>query len=183
MTSTADQITAAALSAFYRQGFHATGVDQLSAAAGVTKRTLYRHFPGKDELIDAALRRRDAEFIARLRARLAAEPAPARPLAYLSFLEEWGRSDGFYGCAFINAAAEYAGHDARPHQLARAHKLRVLAALTEACGEAGLAEPAQAARALFVIGEGVIVAMQVLGAADAPLAEARAAAARALQLG
>ena len=40
---------------FYREGFQRAGVDALAEAAGVTKRTLYNHFPSKDALIGAVL--------------------------------------------------------------------------------------------------------------------------------
>ena len=48
-----------ALSLFRTGGFHATGIDKILAKAGVAKMTLYNHFRSKDELILAALRRRD----------------------------------------------------------------------------------------------------------------------------
>ncbi|MGQ9498589.1 MAG: TetR/AcrR family transcriptional regulator [Desulfotomaculales bacterium] len=38
-----------------QKGFHAVTVDELAAAAGVSKRTLYRHFKSKDEVIEAVL--------------------------------------------------------------------------------------------------------------------------------
>lgn len=66
--STSDAITRAALRLFYRQGFHATGVEQLSQEAGVTKKTLYRHFSSKDHLVEAALELRHNEFMAKVRA-------------------------------------------------------------------------------------------------------------------
>ena len=40
---------------FYREGIGTTGVDRISAQAGVSKRSLYQHFAGKDELVAAAL--------------------------------------------------------------------------------------------------------------------------------
>ena len=43
---------------FYRQGIRAVGVDTIAAAVGISKRTLYNHFPSKDELIEAYLSRR-----------------------------------------------------------------------------------------------------------------------------
>ena len=51
-----------ALSLFGTEGFHATGIDKILASAGVAKMTLYNHFRSKDELILAALRRRDERF-------------------------------------------------------------------------------------------------------------------------
>ena len=167
--STSEKIAESALQLFYRQGYHATGVEQLSQEAGVTKKTLYRHFPSKELLIEAALERRDHDFMTRLQSALAAVEAKARPLAYIDFIESWTRSEDFYGCAFINASAEYAGPAEPPHVLARLHKDKLMAALEQACQQAGCKQGA--AQQLFLLGEGLIVASQV-GGVQVPLFEA-----------
>ena len=46
---------------FYLQGIRAVGVDTIAAEAGISKRTLYNHFPSKDALIVAYLERRNAK--------------------------------------------------------------------------------------------------------------------------
>ena len=43
---------------FYLQGIRAIGVDTIAAEIGISKRTLYNHFPSKDALISAYLARR-----------------------------------------------------------------------------------------------------------------------------
>src|SRR5260370_8606510 len=43
---------------FYLRGIRAVGVDTIAAEIGISKRTLYNHFPSKDELISAYLARR-----------------------------------------------------------------------------------------------------------------------------
>jgi AcrR family transcriptional regulator len=53
------RILDAASETFYRRGISAVGVDAIVAEAGVAKATLYRHFPSKDDLVVAVLRRRD----------------------------------------------------------------------------------------------------------------------------
>ncbi|MTD33265.1 TetR/AcrR family transcriptional regulator [Paludibacterium denitrificans] len=181
--NTADQIVTAALHEFYGQGFHATGVDQLSSAADVTKRTLYRHFPSKDHLIDAALHLRDAQFFERMQCHVEAMPVTDRLMAYLSYLESWGKEAGFHGCTFINAAAEYADHDAAPHVIANMHKQRVRDYLRTLCTRAGASSPDLLADQLFLIGEGLIVAMQVMGCSEPILRAAKRSAAALLQSG
>lgn len=52
-----DQILAAATGAFARTGFADTSLDDVSAAAGVSKAILYRHFESKTELYRAVLDR------------------------------------------------------------------------------------------------------------------------------
>jgi AcrR family transcriptional regulator len=46
-----EQIIDAAASLFHRQGFHATSIDEIGTAAGITGPGLYRHFAGKDEIL------------------------------------------------------------------------------------------------------------------------------------
>src|ERR1700761_8376578 len=48
---------------FREQGINSTGIDQLCAEAEVSKRTLYQHFGGKDELVAEHLRRFDPDVM------------------------------------------------------------------------------------------------------------------------
>src|SRR2546430_1535425 len=43
-------ILEAAIAEFRASGFEATSMDKIAASAGVSKRTVYNHFPSKDEL-------------------------------------------------------------------------------------------------------------------------------------
>jgi AcrR family transcriptional regulator len=52
-----EQILTAATKAFARNGFTATGLDDIAAEAGVTRVILYRHFDSKTDLYQAALDR------------------------------------------------------------------------------------------------------------------------------
>lgn len=52
-----EQILKAATTAFARNGFAATGLDDIAAEAGVTRVILYRHFDSKTDLYQAALDR------------------------------------------------------------------------------------------------------------------------------
>jgi len=51
-----EAIVRAAIIEFRANGFDATSVDQVAARADVSKRTLYNHFPSKDELFAEILR-------------------------------------------------------------------------------------------------------------------------------
>ena len=117
------QLMATAYRLFNRHGFHATGIDRIWAEAGSTKRTLYRHFPTKDALIEAVLMARDAEFFALLDAKMdGVSGREARLRALLDGFADWfGRSD-FYGCNFINASAEFSDARHPVRQLVVAHK-------------------------------------------------------------
>ncbi|MFG0326179.1 MAG: TetR/AcrR family transcriptional regulator, partial [Phycisphaerales bacterium JB037] len=54
-----ERLVDVAIELFYRQGFHGVGLDQVLAAAGVTKTTFYKHFESRDDLVVAAVAKRD----------------------------------------------------------------------------------------------------------------------------
>lgn len=56
------QLIETATHLFNHLGVHATGIDRIAAEAGVTKRTLYKHFRTKEELVLAVLRDYDGVF-------------------------------------------------------------------------------------------------------------------------
>ena len=73
----ADYIAEVAASLFYREGLHAVGVDRVAATAGLTKRTIYRHYRSKDELIAASLRHAPRASFPTTAPRWNASPAPS----------------------------------------------------------------------------------------------------------
>jgi TetR/AcrR family transcriptional regulator, regulator of autoinduction and epiphytic fitness len=50
-----EAIVQAAIAEFREHGFNGTSMDRVAAAAEVSKRTVYNHFPSKDELFEAIL--------------------------------------------------------------------------------------------------------------------------------
>ena len=58
-TSGRERLIDKAIDLFYSHGFNAVGIDRIIAAAGVTKTTFYKHFESKDELMVAAVKKRD----------------------------------------------------------------------------------------------------------------------------
>lgn len=124
MSEKRQQLMETAYRLFNRHGFHATGIDRIWAEAGSTKRTLYRHFPTKDALIEEVLLSREREFFALLETRLAGREDRLHAL-FDGFGEWFGRSD-FYGCNFINASAEFADPRHPVRKLVVAHKQALL---------------------------------------------------------
>jgi AcrR family transcriptional regulator len=160
-----DHLIDTALALFNRDGYRATGIDRILAEAGVAKMTLYKHFRSKDELIQAALARRDERWRAWFEgavAKRAADPR-ARLLAVFEALEEWFARPDFNGCMFIRAAAEYGDLGDPIHAAAVAHQARVLALLRGLAEAAGARRPARLARELLLLAEGAIVVTQMNG--------------------
>jgi AcrR family transcriptional regulator len=70
-----DDVVRRAWALFVEHGIEATTVDQIAAAAGMSRRTLFRYFPSKDDLVLARINDR-SEWVARALAdRPASEPA------------------------------------------------------------------------------------------------------------
>jgi AcrR family transcriptional regulator len=122
-----ERLVAAAVELFYRNGFGAVGVDQIITKAGVTKTTFYKHFEGKDDVMVAAVQRRDEwESKAWNRAikKMAGDDPVKQLLVTLDVLDLWFNDPEFHGCMFTNAAAEFPNPHDPVHQAAAAYKIR-----------------------------------------------------------
>jgi AcrR family transcriptional regulator len=96
---------------FYLKGIRAIGVDTIAAEIGISKRTLYNHFPSKDALISAYLERR---FMQHTPPDKRSERSPVEQiLGTFDSLERRFSAKDFRGCPFVNAVAEL-GADAQP---------------------------------------------------------------------
>src|SRR5882672_8057722 len=101
---------------FYLQGLRAVGVDTIAAEIGISKRTLYNHFPSKDQLISAYLERRFTKAPA------SDKPPVEQILGTFDRLERGFASKGFRGCPFVNAVAEMGAEDRSVRKIAIAFK-------------------------------------------------------------
>ena len=127
-SSARDRLLTAAAECFYDHGVNGTGIDTITAAAGVAKMSLYNNFAGKDELVLAYLQARHEEWLGLYRRRLAdADDARERVAAVFDAYTdhaELAYRHGFRGCGLLNAAAELpAGAPGR--HLVRRHKEEV----------------------------------------------------------
>lgn len=148
-----------ALPLFYRNGFHATGMDLVAKETGVSKTSIYKHFRTKEELILAVLRLRDENFRNWLFRRMEdlADTPKAQLLSMFDALEEWFVEGGFQGCMFIKASAEYQDRDDAINMQAYAHKRLLCNHFKTLAVQAGLASPQVIARQLLLLKEGAIV--------------------------
>src|SRR5580658_2470582 len=94
---------------FYAQGIKSVGVDAIAAELGISKKTLYRHFPSKDDLVIAYLRRRF-----RTLPEVSTKPPAEQILAGLEWIARSLTSATDYrGCAFLNVLAELGSEDSK----------------------------------------------------------------------
>jgi len=141
---------------FYRNGIRATGIDRVIAESGVTKVTLYRHFPSKNDLIRAFLEYRHERWLTWFEDAL--ERHGGNAAALVPAMAEWFRNDEFRGCAFINTVGELASDLPEVVDIAHRHKddmVGLIAGLLPAARDRR-----ETARALAVAVDGAIVRAQ-----------------------
>ncbi|WP_025128364.1 TetR/AcrR family transcriptional regulator [Pseudomonas sp. PH1b] len=148
----------------YKNGIAATGMDLLVKTAGVSRKSIYRYFDNKDELVVAALERRDRRWMHWYKNEVGKAATPAlRLLALFSVLGEWFESEGFRGCAFINTSGE-TGDPLDPVRLvAKQHKHNLLDYVRELCQDHGAQHPSQLAAQLLILIDGAITVALVMG--------------------
>ena len=156
---------------FYLQGIRAVGVDTIAAEVGISKRTLYNHFPSKDALITAYLSRR---FVT---SPPSDKPALAQILASFDSLERRFAGRNFRGCPFVNAVAEL-GEDKSVKKIAIAFKESRRLWFRERLIELGVANPDALATQLQLLVDGSIA--QDLVRDDPAMARAAKEAAKVL---
>lgn len=110
-----EKLLKAAAELFYSEGVGATGIDAITARAGVAKMSLYNNFSSKADLVKGYLDGRLEEWRALRALRLESAQTPQDKVlaifdsyvdhAHLAY--EWG----FRGCGLLNAAAELAVGD------------------------------------------------------------------------
>ncbi|WP_457972664.1 TetR/AcrR family transcriptional regulator [Arthrobacter sp. D1-17] len=148
---------------FYADGLAGTGVDAITAEAGVAKKSLYNNFSSKAELVTAYLNARHEEWLGLYRKRLEkAAGAKDRVLAVFDAYADHADlayERGFRGCGLLNAAAELPAGDSG-REVVRRHKEEVEALLSGHLSEMLADTPERAvplARHLAYLLEGAMV--------------------------
>jgi AcrR family transcriptional regulator len=163
---------------FYREGIGTTGVDRISAAAGVSKRSLYQHFAGKDALVAAALADHAQAILDRY-IPVGDSDAPARQkiLDVFDALRRWSQAPDFRGCPFVNVATELADPHHPARAVARDHKLSLQRYFAHQARVGGAKDPKLLAEQLIVLFDGAICQAVMR---SAPVPESARAAAKIL---
>lgn len=150
---------------FAEEGIHAVGVDRIADRAHVTKRTLYHHYPSKDELIAASLRVASIVIFPK-------EGDPiAKILGAFEMLGAFLADTNYRGCPYIFYTAELVDrrHPARAIVERRIAQRR--AWFRDLAAQAGVCDPQTLAEQLDVLFDGALAA----GAKRADVQPARAA--------
>lgn len=171
-----NEIVELALARFYDGGFLATGVDSVIADSGISKRTLYKYFPSKDDLIEAVL----GAYAGSVGASLF-EPvhssgleAPAKILMCFDIRRNMLESD-CRGCLAIRGSQEFPGQSERLLLKCRELGAYVEAQFVDLCREAGFDAPEDLGTQITVLFQGALLLSQAYGNSH-PFDAAKAAA-------
>lgn len=105
--SAAERILKVASDLFYKQGYRATGINEVIEKSGVAKATFYSHFKTKDELCKAYLKEMKRDEIEAVDTAIEQAVGPLeRFLAVINSLRPWLLETDFRGCGFLNMASE-----------------------------------------------------------------------------
>ena len=108
---------------FYRQGYGATGIKQISEKAGIAKGTFYSHFESKEAIGTAWLEKRNWQWNQTMKEATERASTPqAKILVLFDILEEWLKSNEYRGCAFLNSLGELPDPEADMRVVIKNHK-------------------------------------------------------------
>ncbi|RPE12752.1 TetR/AcrR family transcriptional regulator [Chitinophaga lutea] len=127
----------AATELFFKQGYHATGINQVIEEAGVAKASLYMHYPSKEALLLAFLQHRHETWFAGLHAATAKAKSPGKKvLAAFDYLQQKNVEEDFRGCAFLNMLSEVSDKEKEALAIIRSHKNELRSFFTQLLHEA-----------------------------------------------
>lgn len=161
----ADKILDVAGDLFYREGIRAVGVDEIVRRAGVTKPSLYRAFPSKDELAACYLRQYDLGFWARFDRSVARYPGDARRqiVDFLAGVGHRSQKKGYRGCGMTNAAVEYPEENHPARIVSEDNKKELRRRLRAMAIEMGARDPDALGDGLLLLIEGAYISAQLFG--------------------
>lgn len=182
MDDEAARIAGVAAERFHACGITASGVAELSRAAGVSKRTLYQRFGSKDGLVTAAYESLDLPVYRMLTAEIDGEfDDPREQLeAFFAQLEPILGSPDFRGCPFTNAVSELPDPTHPAHAVVRRHKDRLRRWLRERAKAAGAKDPGALSRQLMLVFAGA-QAQAVIEQSGRPARDAHCLAANLIE--
>lgn len=161
-TDKRQQIIESAYKVFYESGFHAAGVDSLLIDTGISKRTLYKYFRSKEELVAATIGYyQELTFLSLIHALEAKTDDPKQKIIeiFISKKDAFNRGD-FTGCFAMNAKLEFEGKNPLIEKSCTNFVRSMEAYIEKLCHDAKLADPSSAASKIIMLLQGTIVYAQ-----------------------
>lgn len=138
-----EHILVTASDLFYRKGIQYVGINELIATSEVAKRTFYKYFSSKDQLILEVMRNRYDRWLSWFKHAVAKRGTTPKEqlLAIFDVLEEWYLSPDFRGCPFLNAVFELADTEHPAYQVSVFLREAIRIHIMQLAKEAGLRDP------------------------------------------
>ena len=160
--SVREQIVETASRLFYKQGYHATGINQIIDESDIAKASLYQHFASKEDLLVEYLTRKGIETNAALKAEVAKYNTPKEQvMAIFDLLAGLSASQEYYGCNFLNIVSELPVENERVRAIIKKQKDDVRALFSS------ILHPIhreQLADELYMLFDGALITNKVQGA-------------------
>jgi AcrR family transcriptional regulator len=108
---------------FHKQGYNATGINQIIEEAKVAKASFYQHFKSKEDLCAAFLNERHAFWFNALEKFILKErDSKSKVLASFDFLIFMNQNENFRGCSFLNILSEIPPDNVKILTVIQSHK-------------------------------------------------------------
>lgn len=120
---------------FYKNGYNATGINEIIAKSTIAKATLYHHFKSKEDICAAYLEQRHRTFMNELR-EFIIETSTSRQqlLGIFDYLRNLYRNGNFHGCWAIKALGELLPDNRKIRTIIQKQKKELLLLLGEIVG-------------------------------------------------
>jgi AcrR family transcriptional regulator len=145
------------------RGYARLSIEEIAAAATVTKRTLYRHFESKDVIVAEVLEVQHHLALTTSRTFSHVSPTPEELVDVLfSEIATWSATTRWAGSGFTRVVIELAdlpGHPAR--LIARRHKAMLEAHVAKQLARLDVSAPLECARQIWLLAEGAMVSMLI----------------------
>ena len=134
-TNVKDHIVKIANGLFYKNGYNATGINEIIEKADIAKATLYHHFKSKEAICIAYLEERNHEFMSQLH-ELTNSKAVGKPqlLVIFDYLRDLYRKGEFHGCWAQKTLGELPPDNKRIRSVIQKQKKELLLFLGEVVG-------------------------------------------------
>lgn len=164
-----EQILAAARRLFESDGISRSGMDAVAREAKVSKRTVYQHFPTKDDLVVAYLATRDLD-----REPWVLDPStsPRDQILSVFTAEPSGPERLTPLCPFVRAAVEIVDVEHPVRDVARRYKNAVAEQFGELASAAGARDPGELGKQLALLLDGATARTRAMGEESLPTAAA-----------
>ncbi len=153
------EIIRQAYAAFYEQGFQATCVDKLLQKSGISKRTVYKYFRSKEELIAATVAYyQQVTFNEVIEAISTRAHTPAEKILVIFDLKKEALERGeYFGCFAINAHLEFENKNTLIENACGQFFKSLEGFIFELCNEVGCKNPKKTGEQIMVLLDGAIV--------------------------